>query len=166
MGDPLFELYRLDEELSREQVIAELAASPARVRDIVAGRAAAELERRASDGWSPIEVCRHLRDAIQVYGMRFKWMILDRDPFLPNYDEDRWVAESPDRADDIEAVLREMDAYRAETVRLLAGLADDGWSRRGRHELSGEVVLEPYVRHELAHERQHLSQLRRAFGEA
>ena len=165
MAHPLFELYRLDQELSREQLIAELAATPARVSETVRGRATEALERRTSDGWSPIEICRHMRDVIQVYGMRFKWMILDDDPFLPNYDEDRWVAESPDGAGDIDAVLREMEAYRAETVRLLTALPDDGWSRCGRHEVLGTVMLEPYVRHQLAHERQHLSQLRAAFSE-
>jgi hypothetical protein len=37
-----------------------------------------------------------MRDIAQVYGARFKWMILDDDPFLPNYDEDRWVADAPE----------------------------------------------------------------------
>ena len=82
-------------------------------------------------------------------------------PFLPNYDEDRWVAESPDGPDQLAAMLDELAAYRAETVRLLRALPPAGWSRRGRHEVLGSVELEPYVRHQLAHEEQHLAQLGR-----
>jgi hypothetical protein len=163
MVTPPFELYRLETNMSREQVVDGLAATPERLRAILGGVDAARLERRDADGdWSPIEVLRHMRDITQVYGMRFKWMILDQDPFLPNYDEDRWVADHPDRAAQLDDLLREIAAYRAETVRLLRALPDEGWSRTGRHEALGTLVLEPYVRHELAHELQHLDQLQSA----
>ena len=161
-----FELYRLDRELSRDELIAALAAMPAAFRAAVGAATPSALQRPDGDAWAAIDVLKHVRDVVQVYGMRFKWMILDEDPFLPNYDEDRWVAESPDGAADAEAVLHEIEAYRAETVRLLRGLDTNGWSRRGRHEVIGPVELEPYVRHELAHEEQHLEQLRSAFGAA
>lgn len=95
-----------------------------------------------------------------VYGMRFKWMVLQDDPFLPNYDEVRWVADSPDAGGDTGAILSEIAAYRGETVRLLRGLTAEGWSRSGRHEVIGHVVLDPYVRHELCHEEAHLVQLK------
>ncbi len=158
---PLFELYRLDGEMTCDEVIAALAAMPARLRAIAGRLDASALARRARDGeWSAIEVCRHVRDVVQVYGMRFKWMILNDDPFLPNYDEDRWVSEHPDGVTEIDAMLREIEAYRGETVRLLRALAPEGWSRRGRHEVLGSVELEAYVRHELAHELGHVEQLR------
>jgi hypothetical protein len=96
--------------------------------------------------------------------MRFKWMILGDDPFLPNYDEDRWVAGHPDGVADLYPMLDEIAAYRAETVRLLRALPDHAWSRQGRHEILGQVILEPYVRHQLAHELQHLAQLRETLG--
>ncbi len=101
---------------------------------------------------------------MQVYGVRFKWMILDDDPLLANYDEDAWAANATDGPGDVDAVVCEIEAYRAETVRLLRALPDDAWARSGGHETLGRVVLEPYVRHELAHEEQHLVQLARALG--
>jgi hypothetical protein len=160
-----FELYRPDRKLTHAQLIDELAAMPRRLRALVDGVSLDGLERRSDDGsWSPLEVCRHMRDIGQVYGMRFKWMILDDGPFLPNYDENRWVAESPDGAANLESMLREIDAYRAETVRLLRSLDDAGWRRTGRHEVIGVVELEAYVRHEYAHEEQHLAQLQAALG--
>jgi hypothetical protein len=160
-----FELYTLEQEMTRNEVIDGLAAMPARLRAVVGGVDAAALERRAGGGeWSPIEVLRHVRDIAQVYGMRFKWMILEDDPYLPNYDEDRWVAEHPDGGADVDAMIDEIAAYRGETVRLLRALPDAGWSRRGRHEALGEVELERYVQHELAHELQHIEQLRLVIG--
>jgi len=161
MANPIFELYRLDRDLTREQLIAALAETPRLARETIADRSAEALQRPpAAGGWSPLEALRHLRDAVQVYGMRFKWMILQDDPFLPDYAEDRWVAGSPDGPADVDALLAEMAAYRAETLRLLRALPEAGWSRRGRHEVNGPVVLEAYVRHQLAHEEQHLAQLR------
>jgi DinB superfamily len=154
-------LYRLDASLTREELIAELAVMPDLVRSMVTGRGVEELERRTRlDEWSAIQVCKHLRDAAQVYGMRFKWMILNDDPVLPNYDENRWVAESPDGAQDVQRLLHEIAAYRSETVRLLRALSPQGWSRTGRHEVLGSVALEEYVRHQVEHERRHLQQLK------
>jgi hypothetical protein len=96
--------------------------------------------------------------------MRFKWMILNDDPLLPNYDEDRWVAESPDDARDIERVVDEIAAYRSETVRLLSALSMEGWSRTGKHEVLETVELEAYVRHQVEHERRHLGQLEQSLA--
>ncbi len=160
-----FELYRLERDLSTDQVVDELAQTPARMRGLVAGCDAAALERRLTpEAWSPLEVCRHMRDVVQVYGMRFKWMILEDDPFLPNYDEDRWVATSPDGPAHLDSILAELEAYRGETTRLLRSLTPEGWSRSGRHEVLGAVVLKAYVQHQLAHELQHLVQLGVALG--
>jgi hypothetical protein len=156
-----FELFRLDRELTRAEVVAALAAMPSAYRGLLTGCDAASLVRSGPDGgWSAIEVCRDVRDIAQVYGMRFKWMILQDDPLLANYDEDAWASRSPDGPAELERMLDEIEAYRAETARLLRSLPPEGWQRTGRHETIGPVVLEPYVRHELAHEEQHLAQLR------
>jgi hypothetical protein len=157
---PLFELYRLDRDLSRPELIDALAAMPSRFRALVANADVATLTRRAAAAdWSAIETMRHVRDIAQVYGMRFKWIILQDDPLLANYDENSWAANSPDGPAQLAAILDEIAAYRAETVRLLRSLDDAGWQRTGRHETIGIVDLDPYVRHQLAHEEQHLAQL-------
>ena len=96
--------------------------------------------------------------------MRFKWIILQDEPLLANYDEDGWVAGSSDEPADVDALLAEIEAYGAETVRLLRAMPESGWARTGQHQALGTVVLEPYVRHEVAHEQQHLAQLESALG--
>ena len=165
MNEAPLGLYKLDRELTREELIAELAALPQRLRDAVAGRGVDALARRPSpDAWSAFDVLKHLRDVTQVYGMRFKWMILQDGAFFPNYDEDGWVAKSPDSVSDVARLIDELAAYRAETVRLLHALPAEGWQRTGRHEVLGVVALEPYVRHQVAHEEQHLAQVRAALA--
>lgn len=165
MGDAApFELYRLDRDLGRADVANALGAMPSRVREVVAAAEATALTARgAGDGdWSAMETLRHFRDIVQVYGMRFKWIILQDEPLLANYDENRWAASSPDGPAEVAAILDEIAAYRAETVRLLRSLDHASWRRTGRHEVLAMVELEAYVRHELAHEEQHLAQLKAA----
>jgi hypothetical protein len=157
---PPFELYRLDRDLSREEIIDALARMPSRFRAILAGVDAEMLTRSNRPGeWSSMETMRHVRDIAQVYGMRFKWIILQDEPLLANYEENDWAARSPDGPAELPTMLDEIVAYRAETIRLLRSLDDAGWRRTGRHETEGIVELEPYVRHQLAHEEQHLAQL-------
>jgi hypothetical protein len=100
-----------------------------------------------------------MRDASIVYSARFRWIIFDDDPLLPNYNEDNWVESAHDTVEDLPAMLDEIAASRADLIRVLGRLPDDAWSRTGRHEVIGRVTLEPYVRHQLAHERAHLAQI-------
>jgi hypothetical protein len=165
MSDAPPGLYRLERDLNRDELIAELAALPQRIRDAVRDQDTVALERRSNAGaWSAFDVCKHIRDIAQVYGMRFKWTILQDGVFFPNYEEDGWVARHPDRAADMARLTDELAAYRAETVRLLRALPPDDWQRTGRHEVLGVISLEPYVRHQVEHESQHVEQLRAALA--
>ena len=160
-------LYRLERELTRAQVIVELAETPVRLRAIVAGASPDALVRREGGGeWTAMESLRHVRDIVQVYGLRFKWMILQDDSFLADYDENQWVEASPDTTADLGRMLDETAAYRGETIRLLWSIDDAGWERSGRHEVLGRVQLDAYVRHQLEHERQHLAQLERSLDDS
>lgn len=156
---PPFELYRLDRDLSRGDLIDALAEMPSRFRAGLGGVDAATLTRSGAFEWSAMQTVRHVRDIAQVYGMRFKWIILQDDPLLADYDENNWAERSPDGPAELPGMLDEIAAYRAETIRLLRFLDSAGWRRTGHHETIGVVELEPYVRHELAHEEQHLAQL-------
>lgn len=156
-------LYVLDEPLARAEVLERLASMPARLREAVAGATDHTLLRRASaDDWSAFETFQHVRDAALVYSARFRWMVFDDDPLLMNYDENAWVAAAKDVPGDVPAILNEIAASRADLVRVLSRLTDEEWRRTGRHEVAGPVVLEDYVRHQVAHEAMHLEQIRAA----
>ncbi len=156
-------LYQLDGPRDREQLLAEFAALPARLADTVRDVDLARLAARPEpDEWSPFEVICHFRDVAAVYALRFRWMVLNDDPFLPDYDENRWVAESRNGLADLSHILDHIAASRADICDLLTRLDDAEWQRTGRHEVIGAVVLADYFAHEVAHERQHIDQIRAA----
>jgi hypothetical protein len=163
VSTPTFSLYQLEDPLTRAEVLAEFASMPDRLASAIAGAPAGALERAPAPGqWSALQVVSHLRDAALVYGARFRWIVLNDDPFLANFDEDRWVDESRETPADIPALLETIAASRRDIARLLGRMRDVEWQRTGRHEVIGTVVLEDYVRHEVVHERGHLEQLANA----
>ena len=162
-ADPPPQLYTVDDRLSRAGILRELAAMPRLLTDALRGQAPAALLRGPGRGeWPAFGTVKHVRDAALVYGLRFRFIVLDNNPLLPNYDEDNWVAASKDRVEDIASILAEIRASRSGLMRLLRRLDESDWSRTGRHEILGPVVLEAYVRHQVAHERMHLAQVRAA----
>ncbi|MEX0783938.1 MAG: DinB family protein [Dehalococcoidia bacterium] len=160
-------LYTLDSPLTSTQVLDELAATPKSLRSLLAGVPPGTLSASPDpDGWSAFETLCHFRDAALVYALRFRFIVFDQDPLLPNYDENNWVAAAHDRPEELTAILDEIAASRSDLVRVLRNLHERFWQRTGRHEVIGPVVLEDYVRHQLAHERAHLAQIREAIAAA
>lgn len=161
---PNRQLYRLERQLTRAQVVDELASMPARLGAIVRGVPEGALTHAGDGEWSALQTLCHVRDATLVYAARFRWMVLNDDPLLPNFDEDRWVAEATETPSDVPGLLDMIAGSRADLVRLLSRMPEQAWARTGRHEVMGTVVLEHYVRHQVAHEDAHLAQLRVALG--
>lgn len=153
-------LYVLDRPLERAEVLAGLAATPVRLRELLDGVGVDAVSRPREPGeWSAFQVLCHMRDIALVYSGRFRWMALDDDPMMPNYDENAWVANTTDTPADIPAMLASFEASREELLRLLSRLPEAGWERSGRHEIMGTLYLDEYVRHQLAHEEGHLREL-------
>jgi hypothetical protein len=153
-------LYELSETLDRPAALDALAAIPGELLKLVQATPAAKLAVRPSpDQWSAFDTLQHMRDCAMVYGARFRWILFNDDPFLPDYDENNWVAASRDTPADAVDMAEEFAAWRRDLVRMLRRLPDGAWQRTGRHEVLGTVVLEPYVRHQLEHERMHLDQI-------
>lgn len=158
-------LYRLEPPLALAATVTELAATPRHLRMAVAEANADALVRPGpGGGWSAFQVVCHFRDAALVYSLRFRFIVFDSEPLLPNYDENNWVAAARDRVEDLPEILNEIAASRSDLVRVLGHLEAAAWMRTGRHEVLGAVVLRDYVPHQLAHERQHLAQIRAALG--
>jgi DinB superfamily len=158
-------LYELTEDLGRGAVLDALAAIPAQLAQTMLGVSPVRLAtRRAPADWSAFETLSHMRDAAIVYSARFRWIVFDDNPFLPNYDENNWVSSSRDTATDAAEMLAEIAASRRDLMRVLGRLPEEAWARTGRHEVLGQLVLEPYVRHQLAHEQIHIAQIDTALG--
>ncbi len=160
---PVTRLYQLDEPLDRGQLLAEFSDMPALLSEAVRGVEPARLVERPEPGeWSPFDVICHVRDIAAVYALRFRWIVLNDNPVLPDYDENRWVADSRNTTADLSRILGHIAASRADICDLLGRLSEGEWRRTGRHEVMGTVVLDEYLAHEVAHERQHIDQIRAA----
>jgi len=154
-------LYVLEEPLSRSDVLEELSLMPARLREVVAGVPPATILRRgAPDEWSAFQTFCHVRDATLTYAARFRWIVFNDNPLMPDYDENNWVAASKDTPADVPEILDQIAASRADLVRVLSRLDEEGWQRTGSHEVAGSIVLEHYARHQVVHERMHLRQIK------
>ena len=157
-------IYVLD-SLSRADALERLAAMPSQLRSIVLPSHPARLSRAPADGeWTAFQTFCHMRDAAFIYALRFRWMVFDDDPLLTNYDENNWVAAAKDAVTDVPDILDQIAASRDDLMRVLSRLTDIEWRRTGRHEVAGTVVLEDYVRHQVAHEAMHLDQILVALG--
>ena len=139
---------------------------PDRLRLAVAGRPSETLLRRPDNGdWSAFQVVCHVRDATLAYAARFRGIIFNDDPFLPDYDENNWVESCRDVPSDLPEILDEIAASRSDLVRVLSRLPEQGWQRTGRHEAMGSVVLEHYARHQVVHEAMHVDQIAKALAD-
>lgn len=137
---------------------------PDQLRALVAN---ANLLRAPAEGeWTAFQTLLHMRDAAFIYALRFRWMVFDDDPLLTNYDENNWVTAAQDTLEDVPQVLAEIAASRSDLVRVLSRLPEDAWQRGGRHEIAGPIMLEHYVRHQVAHEAMHLEQIGAAIAGA
>ncbi|MCA9848894.1 MAG: DinB family protein, partial [Dehalococcoidia bacterium] len=160
-GNP--HIYRLERELSRVELIAELASMPERLRAVLAGTTPDALTAREStDEWSAFQTLCHLRDATLVYAARFRWIVFDDRPVMPNFNEEQWVLQSRDTVDDVPTILGEIAASRSDLVRVLSRMPPEAWQRSGIYSVAGIIVLEEYVRHAVVHEGMHLQQIAEA----
>ncbi len=96
--------------------------------------------------WSIKEIMCHLRDMERLaYLARYRRMLTENNPLLPNVDQDRLAFESDYIDQDAKAALEEFKRLRWETVQTLAGAPLEAWSRGGMHEIDGPMTIERLV---------------------
>jgi hypothetical protein len=155
-----------------ETTLAALAAFPAQLE---ANYAAIpdDCKHWRPDSWdgipseqlTPIEQLCHVRDIeVDGYQVRFRRTLDEANPLLPSIDTDALVRERHYSAADAHQVLAAFRAARAETVRLLAGLAPEQLGRPATFEGYGPVTLRSLVHYLCSHDQQHLAGLQWLMG--
>ena len=152
--------------LRAEQVVAELAGAPERVRSVLAEFDAAALRRPPAiapldaEALSAIGHACHLRDIeIDGYHARIRRTREDSNPHLPSLDSERLALERAyDGADPAEA-LRAFEIARQQTVVTLGGVAPAEWSRPADFEGYGAVTLLGLIEILSGHDRVHVAAL-------
>ena len=142
-------------------LVEQLNAHAFALRRELAGLPDATLSARPAEGeWSIKDTLGHLCDVGRISHQRLFMMVRLEEPRLAGYDTDEMARASNAQAAKIEDLLAEFATQRAATVELLAELVHWNWARQGRHEVMGRISIRQQVELWLAHEENHLAQIR------
>jgi len=136
---------------------ADYRKGAAALRDAVAGMSREHLTARPIPGkWSTLEVVAHLADFEPIIADRIKRLIATENPTLLAADEDLFAAHLHYQERDLDEELAVVDAMRASTARLIAGLTPEQLAKTGTHSKKGLMTLEKVVQLAVFHINHHL----------
>jgi hypothetical protein len=118
----------------------------------------------AAGEWNGATIVGHLADAELVYGVRLRTAITQPGGLMPAFDEELWAARFGPADDDPNVALARFRALREATIAIVESLSDEEWNRVGLHEEFGELSVRQLVDRLIAHDANHLNQLRTALG--
>jgi hypothetical protein len=143
----------------RADLLTALKSGPTILRNLL--DAIDSAQPSAEDGWSPVEIVCHLRDAERIALERDRRMHAEDRPQLAAYDQDELAEQTEYKRHDINAALQEFEDVRSRHVAFLTGLSGADWDRSGVHEEVGEITIRQHVAHIAAHDPLHFAQLAR-----
>lgn len=135
------------DQREKDRILWNLKSLPNELEDLLNGLDEDTLRwRLIPNKWSIKEIMCHLRDMERLaYLERYKRILAEDNPFLPNIDQDRLAAECDYINQDAKAALAEFKSLRAETIQTLEGAPPEAWSRVGTHETDGPISIEQLV---------------------
>jgi DinB superfamily len=150
------------DEAERKRHLDTLEKTPARLKAALKGVPKKLLLWAPAPGkWSILEIVCHMRDMEEhAYLARYRRILAEDDPALPDIDGDQWALERDYRAQKLAEVLRDWLRVRKESLRLLKKVKGGQWSRRGIHEAAGPLTVEDFLRRQAAgNDEAHLGQI-------
>ena len=143
----------------RPQLIAEIAAAPARYRAAVRRLDDQQLDTPyRPGGWTVRQVTHHVPDSHMNAFIRFRLALTEDEPTIKPYDQARW-GELPDsRTAPVEVSLQLLDSLHTRWVAMLNAMTESDFARRFRHPEVGVLRLDTalggyawHCRHHAAH---------------
>ena len=150
------------ERNERREHLAALAATPKRLKAALEGLRKKEVLWTPAPGkWSILEIVCHLRDMErEVYLERYRRILAEEHPTLPDVDGDQLALERDYRAAALGDVVRAWRALRQETLKLLRGVKADQWAREGVHTTAGVLTMERLLwRQAVGNDEAHIRQI-------
>jgi hypothetical protein len=118
----------------RRELIDQIAAAPARLREAVAGLTAVQFGTPYRDGgWTVQQVVHHLPDSHLNAYTRLKLALTEDQPTIRPYDESRWAQLEDSFATPVEISLALLESLHARFVVLLRSLPPEAFRRTFRH---------------------------------
>jgi hypothetical protein len=122
-----------------------------------------ELDRSASDEWTPRMIAHHLADSEMTSAIRLRRLIAEDDPVIDGYDEVKFAKRlTSDRP--IEPSLEAMRWARESTAQILERLTEGDWQRAGTHSERGPYSVEDWLTIYANHAHDHAKQIARSRG--
>jgi uncharacterized damage-inducible protein DinB len=150
----------MDQEIAGDLEV--LRATPARLRAALKGvpRKLA-LWTPAPGKWSIQEIVCHLRDMERdAYLTRYRRILSEENPALPDVDGDVYALERAYRAQRLPEVLKDWVRLRKECLALLKTVKGDAWQRVGTHETAGPLSVAGFLRRQSrGNDEAHLDQI-------
>ncbi len=144
-----------------QDLVERLNAAVPALRKEATGLSDGDAGRRPADGeWSIKEIYGHLCDHARFLHQRLYRIIKLEQPLLEAWDEQERMQERNAQTANIDGLLAEFAAQRAETVDMLADLVHWNWARQGRHAEYGRISIRQLVDRAVLHDDTHLAQIR------
>lgn len=151
--------------LTREQILAMLAAGPARIAAATAGLKPAPLQAPpAPDEWSANDVLAHLRSCADVWGNCIETILKQDEPTIRAVNPRTWIQSTGYLAQKFEPSLQAFTAQRTALLKRLDPLSIESWSRKATVTGAGKPLVRTvltYAESIAIHERPHLKQIER-----
>jgi hypothetical protein len=148
--------------LGDQDPLQVLGATPAQLKEAIAGLSDAKLHQPETDGkWSIAEVLQHLADSEMVWAYRLRMTLAQDRPSLAGYDQDAWASRFDYAGTDPDQALAVFGVVRRANLAVLAGIAPGDWQRVAVHAERGEQSVDHMVRLCAGHDILHLNQIAR-----
>jgi len=109
--------------------------------------------------WSMTEIICHLRDVDREVNIpRIEKLAAGDVPFLAGINTDSWIEERNYSAENGQKALAEYVEIRAQLIKLLESIPENGWQQRAIHAIFGPTNLMELVSFITTHDRSHVQQ--------
>ena len=144
----------------RENAIAQIAATPKRLRDAVAGLSHQQFDTPYRlGGWTVRQVVHHVPDSHMNSYVRFKLALTENEPTIRPYDEALWANLQDSRDTPVEVSLTLLEALHHRWDVLLRSLRSGDFARLLRHPQQGTMTLDDMVGSYAWHGRHHVAHI-------
>ena len=144
----------------RRELIDQIAAAPARLRDAARGLDERQLDTPYRDGgWTVRQVVHHVPDSHLNAYTRLKLALTEREPVIKPYDQSAW-AMLPDSAQvPIETSLVLLEKVHERFVTILRSMKEEEFARKLTHPEHGLMTLDWLVAMYAWHGRHHVAHI-------
>ncbi len=147
-------------ETEVNQFLEIYIASHEKINNAITKLSEAEMDfKPAPDKWSIRQILNHLCDSELMAITRMLRIIIEENPSLLAYDQNKWAEKLFYQHLDEKTALLIFGLFRTRMCHLFTMLPIEAWSRKGTHSEKGEVSLFDMLKTYSEHGEKHLQQI-------